>query len=245
VLDGRKWFASGSDGAAFAIVMAVTDPAGPPHKRATLFLVPTDTPGYRRLRNVPIASHEGEGWNSHGELEFKDCRIPASLRLGAEGAGFAIGQERLGPGRIHHCMRWIGICERAFDLMCRRAVSRYMDEKDTLSRKALVQAWISECRARIDGARLLVLQTAFRLDRHGFESVAADVSLCKFHVAEVMSEVIDRAVQVHGALGLTADTPLGFFWAFERAARIYDGPDEVHKLAAARKILKRYEDPAR
>src|SRR5262245_18591846 len=175
VIDGRKWFASGSDGAAFAIVMAVTDPAAAPHKRATLFIVPQGTPGYRRLRNVPIASHEGEGWNSHGELEFKVGRIAAPMRLGAEGAGFAIGQERLGPGRIHHCMRWIGICERAFDLMCRRAVSRHMDEKETLSRKALVQAWISECRARIDGARLLVLQTAFRLDRHGFEAVAADV----------------------------------------------------------------------
>jgi alkylation response protein AidB-like acyl-CoA dehydrogenase len=245
VLEGRKWFASGADGSAFAIVVAVTDPEAHPHRRATLFIVPTDTPGYRLVRNVPVLGHAGEGWMSHGELRFEGCRVPESLRLGAEGAGFAIGQERLGPGRIHHCMRWIGICERAFDLMCRRAATRRVDEKETLGRKALVQAFISESRARIDGARLLVLQTAWRLDRHGFEAAAADVSLCKFHVAEVMSEVVDRAVQVHGALGLTSDTPLGFFWAFERAAHIYDGPDEVHKLAAARRILKRYEDPPR
>jgi alkylation response protein AidB-like acyl-CoA dehydrogenase len=218
----------------------VTDPAAPPHRRATFFIVPTDAPGYRLVRNVPVLGHAGEGWHSHGELRLEGCRVPESMRLGAEGAGFAIAQDRLGPGRIHHCMRWLGICERSFDLMCRRALSRRMDEQETLAKKPLVQAWIAECRARIEGARLLVLQTAERLDRHGFEAVAADISLCKFHVAEVMGEVIDRAVQVHGALGVTSDTPLGFFYAFERGARIYDGPDEVHKLAAARKILKRY-----
>jgi alkylation response protein AidB-like acyl-CoA dehydrogenase len=155
-----------------------------------------------------------------------------------------MAQDRLGPGRIHHCMRWLGICERAFDLMCRRAASRRMDEKDTLARKDLVKAWVAECRARIEGARLLVLQTAWKLDRHGFEAAQVDVSLCKFHVAEVLSQVVDRAVQVHGALGITADTPLGYFWTSERAARIYDGPDEVHKLAAGRRILKKYEEPA-
>jgi alkylation response protein AidB-like acyl-CoA dehydrogenase len=245
VLNGRKWFTSGADGAAFVVVAAVTDPAAPRHRRATFFIVPTDTPGYRLVRNVPLIGHPGEGWHSHGEIELRDCRVPAALRLGEEGAGFAMAQDRLGPGRIHHCMRWIGICERAFDLMCRRAASRRISEQETLAQKDLVKAWIAESRARIEGARLLVLQTAFRLDRHGFEAVAADVSLCKFHVAEVMTEVVDRAVQVHGGLGLTSDTPLVHFWAFERAARIYDGPDEVHKLAAARKILKRYEAPPR
>jgi alkylation response protein AidB-like acyl-CoA dehydrogenase len=244
VLDGRKWFASSADGAAFAIVAAVTDPAAPRHRRATFFIVPTDTAGYRLVRNVPVLGHEGDGWASHGELELRDCRVPESLRLGAEGAGFAMAQDRLGPGRIHHCMRWLGICERAFDLMCRRAASRRMDEKDTLARKDLVKAWVAECRARIEGARLLVLQTAWKLDRHGFEAAQVDVSLCKFHVAEVLSQVVDRAVQVHGALGITADTPLGYFWTSERAARIYDGPDEVHKLAAGRRILKKYEEPA-
>jgi acyl-CoA dehydrogenase len=244
VLNGRKWFSSGADGAAFAIVAAVTDPAAPRHRRASFFIVPTDTPGYRRVRNVPVLGHAGDGWMSHAELALTDCRVPESLRLGAEGAGFAMAQERLGPGRIHHCMRWIGICERAFDLMCRRAATRRIDEKETLANKDLVKAWIAESRARIEGARLLVLQTALRLDRHGFEAVAVDVSLCKFHVAEVLNEVVDRAVQVHGALGITSDTPLGVFWAFERAARIYDGPDEVHKLAAARRILKKYEEPA-
>ena len=240
VIDGRKWFASGADGSAFAIVMAVTDPAGEARKRATMIIVPTGTPGYELVRNVPLFGHGGEGYFSHGEVLFTGCRVPAANRLGAEGAGFAIGQERLGPGRIHHCMRWIGICERAFDLMCRRALSRQIDAQETLARKAIVQAWIAECRARIDAARLLVLQTAWRLDREGFDAAAVEVSLCKFHVAEVMTEVVDRALQVHGALGLTSDTVLAYFYTHERGARIYDGPDEVHKLAAARRILKKY-----
>jgi alkylation response protein AidB-like acyl-CoA dehydrogenase len=239
VIDGHKWFTSGADGAAFAIVMAVTDAQAAPHQRATLFIVPTDTAGYRLVRNVPLFGHGGDGYFSHGELRFEGVRVPESARLGAEGAGFAIGQERLGPGRIHHCMRWIGICERAFDLMCARALSRQIDAQETLARKAIVQAWIAECRAHIDAARLLVLQTAWRLDRHGFEAAAIDVSLCKFHVADVLMEVVDRAVQVHGALGLTSDTVLSHFYTHERGARIYDGPDEVHKLAAARRILKK------
>jgi alkylation response protein AidB-like acyl-CoA dehydrogenase len=170
--------------------------------------------------------------------------VPAEARLGPEGAGFTIAQDRLGPGRIHHCMRWVGIGERAFDLMCRRAVARRLDEDETLADKSLVQAWVSECRAGIDAARLLVLRAAWRIDAEGFEAARDEVSLVKFFAAEVLGQVLDRAIQVHGALGLTGDTPLAFFYAHERGARIYDGPDEVHKVALARRLLKRYRDAA-
>jgi alkylation response protein AidB-like acyl-CoA dehydrogenase len=262
VLSGRKWFTSAADGAAFAVAMAVTDPAAAPHQRATLFIVPTGTPGFVRLRNIPILGHAGEGYPSHSEVEFSGCRIPEQNRLGPEGAGFAIAQERLGPGRIHHCMRWIGVCERAFRLMCQRALTRVIGDGDagdrqraassessdgsgeTLASKQLIQAWIAESRAEIDAARLLVLRTAWRIDEadraghSGFHAAQTDVSLIKFHVAGVMQRVVDRAVQVHGALGITSDTVLSHFYGHERGARIYDGPDEVHKLAAARRILK-------
>ena len=239
-LDGRKWFASGADGARFAIVMAVTDPAAAPHARASLFVVPTDTPGFRLVRNVPVMGHPGEGWLSHGELELRGCRVPEASRLGAEGAGFRLAQERLGPGRIHHCMRWLGICERAFDLMCARAARRRIDGAGVLADKQITQSWVAECRARIDAARLMVLRAAWTIEREGFAAAREQVSLVKFFTAEVMGEVVDRAIQVHGALGLTSDTPLAFYYAHERGARVYDGPDEVHKLAAGRRILERY-----
>ena len=240
VLDGHKWFASGADGARFAIVMAVTDPAAPPRGRATMFLVPTDTPGFQRVRNVPVMGRAGDGWLSHGEIVFASCRVPASQRLGEEGSGFAAAQERLGPGRVHHCMRWIGICERAFELMCMRAAVRTIAPPARLADQPLFQATLADCRARIDAARLLVLKAAWTIDRAGFTAAAEEISLAKVFVAEVMSGVVDAALQAHGALGMSDDTPLAFYYAHERAARIYDGPDEVHKLSAARRILKRH-----
>jgi alkylation response protein AidB-like acyl-CoA dehydrogenase len=239
VVDGKKWFTSSADGAAFAIVMAVTSPEAPPHKRASMIIVPTDTRGFRRVRNISVMGHPGEGHQSHAEIAYEDCRVPRANLLGEEGAGFAIAQERLGPGRIHHCMRWLGICDRAFELMCRRAATRQIDDRELLGDKGIVQAWIAECRARIAAARLLVLDTAWRIDRGGFRAAAEQISLIKFHVAGVMQEVLDRAIQVHGALGITDETPLAMWWGHERGARIYDGPDEVHKIAAARRILKR------
>jgi alkylation response protein AidB-like acyl-CoA dehydrogenase len=240
VIDGRKWFASAAEGAAFAIVMAVTDEAAPPHRRATMILVPTDTPGYRLVRNVPVMGHTGDGYFSHAELAFEACRVPQANRLGPEGGGFAVAQERLGPGRIHHCMRWLGICERAFSLLCRRAATRQISATRVLGEESLVQSWIAECRAGIEAARLMVLRAAWTIDHQGFEAAAEQVSLIKFFVAGVLDEVLDRAIQVHGALGISGDTPLWSFYAYERGARIYDGPDEVHKVAAARRILKRY-----
>ena len=240
LLDGHKWFTSGADGAAFAVVMAVTDPAAPLHRRASLLLVPTDAPGFQLVRNLPVMGEAGAGWASHAEVRFAGVRVPLEDRLGEEGAGFALAQERLGPGRIHHCMRWIGICERAFDLMCARAVARELAPGEPLAGRQAVELWVAESRAEIDAARLLVLKAAWRIDREGAAAARDDVSLIKFQVAGVLGRVLDRAIQVHGALGLTDETPLAFWWRHERGARIYDGPDEVHKSAVAKRILKRY-----
>jgi alkylation response protein AidB-like acyl-CoA dehydrogenase len=239
VIDGRKWFTSSADGAAFAIVMAVTDPGAPPHRRASMIIVPTDTPGFRRVRNISIMGHAGEGYPSHSEIAYERCRVPLGNLLGEQGAGFTIAQERLGPGRIHHCMRWLGICDRAFELMCKRAASRRIDAEETLAQKGIIQTWIAESRAHIAAARLFVLDTAWKIDQHGFRAAQEEVSLIKFHVAGVLQGVLDKAIQVHGALGITDDTPLAGWWAHERGARIYDGPDEVHKISAAKRIVRR------
>ncbi|HXO20765.1 MAG TPA: acyl-CoA dehydrogenase family protein [Thermoanaerobaculia bacterium] len=240
VLSGHKWFTSGADGAAFCVVMAVTDPAAAPHARASQILVPAGTPGFTIVQNLQVMGERGAGWASHAEVRLDGVRVPRANRIGAEGAGFALAQERLGPGRIHHCMRWIGICERAFDLMCERAATRLLAPGEPLGGRQLVQAWIAESRAEIDAARLLVLRTAWRIDREGAHAARDDVSLIKFQVAGVLQSVLDRAIQAHGALGLTDELPLAWWWRHERAARIYDGPDEVHKTAVARRILERY-----
>ena len=241
VLRGHKWFASSADGAAFALCMAVTDGAAvDPYRRASLFLVPTDTPGYELVGNLSVMGERGSGWASHGEVAYHGARVPAANLLGAEGAGFAIAQERLGPGRIHHCMRWIGICERAFDLLCRRAVGRELAPGQALGTKQIVQQWIAESRGEIDGARLMVLHAAWRIEREGAAAARDEISVLKFTVARTLQRVLDRSLQAHGALGMTDDTPLAWWWAHERAARIYDGADEVHIEAVARRILRGY-----
>lgn len=241
VINGRKWFTSAADGATFAIVMAVTNPDAPRHGRASQIIVPTDTKGFEIVRNIPIFGHVGTGYPTHSEIQYTDCRVPQKNILGAEGAGFMIAQERLGPGRIHHCMRWLGICERSFSLMCERALSRKMDGDKTLAHKQIIRAWISECRAEINAARLMVLDAAWKIDNIGFAEARVEISLIKFYVAGVMMRVVDRAIQVHGALGITSDTVLAWYYTHERGARIYDGPDEVHKVSAARRILREYE----
>ncbi|MGE5754795.1 MAG: acyl-CoA dehydrogenase family protein [Planctomycetaceae bacterium] len=240
LINGRKWFTSGADGARFAVVMAVTDPEADPHRRASLILVPTDSPGYRRVRNIPCLGHCGDDWASHAELVFEGCRVPRENLLGTEGAGFAIAQARLGPGRIHHGMRWIGVCQRAFNLMCHRVATRELAPGEKLGSRQAVQHWIAESRAAIEAARLLVLQAAWTIDTRGIGEAREAISLVKFHVAGVMQEVIDRAIQVHGALGISDDTVLSWFYRHERGARIYDGPDEVHKTVVARRVLKRH-----
>ncbi len=240
-LNGRKWFVTGAEGAAFCIVMAVTDPAASPHQRATMFIVPTDTTGYRLERNISHMGEAGSGWTSHGEIALQDCRVSVENRLGEEGEGFRLAQQRLGPGRIHHCMRWLGICERAFDLMCRRATERELEPGRPLAGESLIQDWIASSRVQIDSSRLAVLHTAWLIERDGAKAARHQISGIKFLVAGTLQRVLDRAIQVHGALGVSDDTPLSYFYRQERAARIYDGPDEVHKLALARRILKKYQ----
>ena len=242
VINGRKWFTSSADGATFCVLMAVTNPeAENKYQRASLIIVPLDTPGVELIRNIPIMGEEGAGFYSHAEIQYTNVRVPIENIIQNEGDGFSLAQERLGPGRIHHCMRWIGICERAFDLMCQRAVDRKITPNDTLSNMPLVKSWISESRVEIDAARLLILECARKIDTDGASESRAQISMIKFHTAKVLENVLDRAIQTYGAMGITDDTPLAMWYRHERGARIYDGPDEVHKLAAARHILKAYE----
>jgi acyl-CoA dehydrogenase len=240
VIDGHKWFTSADDGSAFAIVMAVTNPEAARHSRASMIIVPTDTKGFDRVRNIPIMGDAGSGYGTHAEIWYRGVRVPVANRLGPEGAGFLIAQERLGPGRIHHCMRWIGICERTFDTMCRHITRRKIDDEKTLATRQIAQAWVAEARADIEAARLMVLHAAWMIEKKGFSIARDNVSLIKFFVADIMLRVIDRAIQLHGALGITSDTILAHYYVHERGARIYDGPDEVHKMAVSKRILARY-----
>ncbi|HXJ55312.1 MAG TPA: acyl-CoA dehydrogenase family protein [Verrucomicrobiae bacterium] len=241
ILDGHKWFTSAMDGAAFAIVMAVTDPdAAQPHRRASQIIVPVDTPGFRRVRNIPLMGEPGADYFSHAEVIFQNCRVPQTYRLGGEGEGFVIAQQRLGPGRIHHGMRWIGICERAFELMCRRAATRELAPGEPLASRQMFQERVADSRAEINAARLLVLDAAEKIERAGSKAAREEISIIKFYVANVLQQVLDRALQAHGALGLTDDLVLAWWYRHERGARIYDGPDEVHKAVVARLNLKRH-----
>jgi alkylation response protein AidB-like acyl-CoA dehydrogenase len=241
VINGHKWFTSSADGASLTIVMAVTDAHNAsPYLRASMILVPIPTSGYELIRNIPVMGEAGEDYLSHGEVRFTNCRVPLSNLIGEEGKGFALAQARLGPGRIHHCMRWIGICERVFDMMCQRAATRKLDEHRLLGHQQIIQSWIAECRAEINAARLMVLQTAHEMELSGAKAVKDEVAAIKFYVANVLSNVMDKAVQVYGGLGITDDTLLSFWYRHERAARIYDGPDEVHKTSLAKSILKKY-----
>ncbi len=241
VINGHKWYSSSADGAEFAIVMANTNPDGPPYLRASMIIVPTDTPGFNLVRNVQVMGHEGDDWASHAEILYQNCRVPKENLLGGEGQGFVIAQERLGPGRIHHCMRWIGICNRCFDLMCARALERPITPEKKLAGMQIIQSWIAECAADIQAARLMVLHAAWKIENLGVKEAREEISLIKFFVANVLQKVTDRALQVHGGLGMTDDTPIASFYRGERAARIYDGTDEVHKISVARRILREYE----
>ncbi len=239
VINGQKWYSTAADGAAFAIVMAVTNPEAAPHMRASMIIVPTDNPGFNLVRNIPVMGHTGSDFASHAEILYQSCRVPRENLLGPEGWGFVIAQERLGPGRIHHCMRWLGICKRVFDLMCRRAASRVITaDGNTLASRQIVQAWIAESAAEIQAARLMTLHSAWKIENLGVKEAREDISLIKFYVAGVLQKVVDRALQVHGGMGMTDDTIIAYFYRHERAARIYDGADEVHKVTVARRIIK-------
>jgi len=239
VIDGHKWFSSSAEGAAFGIVMAVTEPEAPPHGRMSQILVPADTPGVEIVRPVPVMGHRGRGWSTHCEVRYTDVRVPRENVLGEPGDGFRIAQKRLGPGRIHHVMRWLGQMQRAFELMCRRALEREVGGA-RLAEKQTVQNWIADSAAEIQACRLLTLDAAGKIDEGGEARV--EVSLIKFYAARVLHDVIDRAIQTHGARGLTDETPLGTMYAMARGARIYDGPDEVHRMVVSRRILKEFRD---
>lgn len=239
VIDGFKWFTTGADGAALCIVMAVTDPDAPVHQRASMILVPTGTPGYQLERLTPVMGHTGRDLFCHGEVRFSGCRVPAGNLLGPRGEGFRLAQARLGPGRIHHCMRWLGICDRALGLLLTRALERRIaPDGRCLADSDIIKAWIAESAAEIRAARLMVLEAAWRIDHAGARAARDEVSMIKFYVAGVLQRVVDRALQAHGGLGVTDYTLLSWFYREERASRIYDGPDEVHKLSVARRLLK-------
>ena len=240
IIDGHKWFTSSADGATFAVVMVITNPDAAPHERASQIIVPTDTEGFELVRNISVMGEAGNGHSSHAEIRYDGVRVEQTNLLGEEGRGFAIAQERLGPGRIHHCMRWLGICERAFDLMCAYAVKRELAHGTFLADKQTIQNWVAESRAEMNAARLMVLDAAAKIDSQGVYKSRNEISMIKFYVANVLGRVLDRAIQTHGALGMTDDTPLAWWFRHERAARIYDGADEVHKMVVARRIFKQY-----
>jgi acyl-CoA dehydrogenase len=237
VVEGHKWFTSGAVGAELAIAMVVTDPDAPPYARASMICVPTDTPGFNLVRPIPVMGHDkGPG---HCEIRYEGCRVPAASLLGERGAGFAIAQDRLGPGRIHHCMRAIGTAERAHEMMCRRANER-VAFGGPLADKQFVQESIAASRMEIDQARLLTLYAAWKMDTEGKRAARQSISAIKIVAANMVMDVLDRAIQIHGSLGMTDDTPLAALWRFSRMLRLADGPDEVHKMVLARRELNRW-----
>jgi acyl-CoA dehydrogenase len=238
VLNGHKWFTSGANHAMYTSVFAKTDPDAAKHSQFSLILVPTDTPGYDIQRVVRTMGHYG---GNHCEVRYNDLRVPKENLLGPRGGGFAVAQARLGPGRITHSMRWLGQAQRAFELMCDRASTRYA-HGSYLAEKGEIQRYIAESAAQIQAARLMTLDAARALDEG--RDARVEISLVKFFGARMLHDVIDRAMQVHGAMGVTEDTPLERMYRDARYARIYDGPDEVHRMVVARRLLRNYKDGA-
>jgi acyl-CoA dehydrogenase len=235
VINGHKWFTSGANHAAFATVMCVTEPDAPAHERFSMIVVPTDTKGFEIVRVVPVM---GDTFGGHCEIRYNDVRVPLTNLLGPRGQAFKIAQMRLGPGRIYHCMRWLGQAERAFELMVERAINRQAFGS-ALSDKQTIQNWIADSAAEIQAARLLTLNAAAMIDSG--DEARVEISLIKFFGAKVLHDVIDRAIQVHGALGVSEDTPLARMYRHARFARIYDGPDEVHRMVVSRRIVSEFK----
>ena len=239
VINGEKWFITGAEGAVMYLVMATTNPAGAPHDRQSIIIVPAATPGFSVDKVTPIMGHAQADLFGHCEVSFRNCRVPVDHLLGHENQGFRMAQARLGPGRIHHCMRWIGICHRSLDMMINRAAERVIGEPDRrLADSDLIKVWIAECEAEIAATRLLTLHCAWRIEQVGAKEARNDISMIKYHGAEVLRKVVDLAMQVHGSYGMTDYTVLSHFYREDRGSRIYDGPDEVHKLAVARRALQ-------
>ncbi len=243
VIDGRKWYTTNGSVADFLIVMAVTNPDVHPYQGSSMIIVPVDTPGLTILRDVGSMDdpHVVYGkFGNHAEVLYESVRVPYENLVGDEGAGFLLAQARLGPGRIHHCMRWLGQSQRAFDMMCERALSRYT-HKSLLAEKQTIQNWIADSMAEMHAARLMTLQAAWKMDKVGASASRVEIAMIKYYGAQVLYNVIDRALQTHGSLGYSSDMPLEAMYRAARAARIYDGPDEVHRQTVARSALKNYE----
>jgi acyl-CoA dehydrogenase len=232
-IDGKKWFATGAEGASVAITMAVTDPEGPAHRRVSMFLVPTDTLGYRLIRPVPTMG--GHGLGGHCELEYTDVRVPDSAVLGEVGDGFRMAQVRLAPARLTHCMRWLGAAQRSLDIAVARAKERDAFGKKLADQQS-IQWMIADSEIDLHASRLMVMEAAWKHE-NGSE-IRHESSICKVFVAEAVNRVIDRAIQVCGALGYSTDLPLEHFFREARAFRIYDGPSEVHRMVIARNVLR-------
>jgi len=243
VINGHKWFTSNGLIADVLLVMAVTNADAGPYERASMFLVPTDTPGVNRLRNIPTMAggHEQYG-HGHSEIIYDNVRIPRENIVGGPGEAFRMAQARLGPGRIHHCMRWLGQARRAFDMLCERALQREAFG-GPLAKKQTVQNWIADSAAEMQAARLMTLHAAWVIDQQGAGAARKEISLIKFYGAKVLHDVIDRAIQLHGSWGYSSDLPLEAMYRHARAARLYDGPDEVHRQSVARYILRDYQKP--
>lgn len=238
VINGRKWFTTGADRAAYTTVMVRTESDAPPHAAFSMIIVPTDTPGYDILRETPVMGMLG----GHCEVAYRDVRVPRENLLGARGQGFVIAQQRLGPGRIFHCMRWLGQAQRAFDLMCERANTR-VAFGSTLAEKQSIQNMVFETAAEIQSCRLLTLHAAHKIDAG--DPARVEIGLIKVVGARMLHHAIDRAIQVYGAKGVTSDTPLERMYRHARFGRIYDGPDEVHQMTVARRLLRQYRDGGR
>jgi acyl-CoA dehydrogenase len=241
VLNGRKWFASNAlhQNCKVLIVMGKTDPAAPPHRQQSMMVVPIDAPGVTVLRGLPVFGYQDR--EGHAEIDFTDVRVPAKDVLKGEGEGFAISQARLGPGRIHHCMRAIGMAERALELMCKRAQSRVTFGKPVAD-NANIQDWIAEARIDIEMIRLLTLKAAHMMDTVGNKEAQTEIAAIKVAAPNIALKIVDRAIQVHGGAGVTDDFPLAMAYAHLRTLRLADGPDEVHKRAIARRELRPYRD---
>ena len=240
VINGHKWFSSNGMIADFLLVMLVTEPEASAYQRASMIVVPSDTPGVKRLRNIPTMAGEHERFGyGHAEILYEDVRVPKENLVGRRGQGFQIAQIRLGPGRIHHCMRWLGQARRAFDMLCERSLQREAFG-GKLAGHQTVQNWIADSAAEMSAARLMTLHAAWTIDKYGAPAARKEIGLIKFFGAKVLHDVIDRAIQVHGSLGYSSDLPLEEMYRHARAARMYDGPDEVHRQSVSRSILKDY-----
>ncbi|HET9719797.1 MAG TPA: acyl-CoA dehydrogenase family protein [Solirubrobacteraceae bacterium] len=246
VLNGHKWFSTNGSIADFLIVMAVTDPGARPHQRASMFIVDADAAGVTVQRDVSTMEHPWDSfgrYGNHAEISYENVRLGPEALLGTRGAGFLIAQQRLYPGRIHHCMRWLGVARRGFDMLCERSLYRE-SHGATLAKHQTVQNWIADSAAEMQAARLMTLHAAWKMDAEGILAARQDIAMIKYFGARVLHDVIDRALQAHGALGYSTDLPLEAMYRYARAARIYDGPDEVHRSSVARQVLRRYEAPA-